>query len=33
VVPCGGDNFCMKNMSMAMVEPKLDLILKNILHE
>jgi ADP-heptose:LPS heptosyltransferase len=33
VVPCGGDNFCMKNMNMQMIEPKIDLLLKNIVHD
>lgn len=33
LVPCGGDNICMKNMNINMIEPKIDLLLKNLVHE
>jgi ADP-heptose:LPS heptosyltransferase len=30
VLPCGGDNFCMKNMSVAMVLQKVEEVMNNI---
>ncbi|MDZ4668531.1 MAG: glycosyltransferase family 9 protein [bacterium] len=33
VVPCGGDNICMKQLTIALAEPKLQSLLKKIKHE
>jgi hypothetical protein len=33
VVPCGGNNICMKQLTMALSEPKLRALLNKIKHE
>jgi ADP-heptose:LPS heptosyltransferase len=33
IIPCGGDNICMKNIEISMVESKLEKLLSSIEHE